>query len=633
MNNITTHQPLWLKDTKRFWMYLLLSGVVAQMPLHAVGAEAQAEPNLGSGSPNLLAQATDTAITSDNGLVGIDMPSVTDIAQPANTNADINLSQGVDGGSMERINSVNRLSDVRPTDWAFSALQSLAERYNCLMAYRDNTYRGNRALTRYEFAAGLNACLETIQQQIAAATAEIGQSDLDQIKRLQEEFGAELATLRARVDGLEVRTAELEANQFSATTKLYSFAWFNVNAGFNGEGVQRERINAFAPNIRDTRFIQTLDGTPNATTNGLVWFDLVTSFTGKDQLVTQLAFGNAGGPPDNPLGNAYVSDGLEFTYGTDFTTQGGGVQRNDVTLRELYYQFPIGDKVQVVVGPRFNYFRFLEGNQFSFLFTGGPIIFNFFSFNSANSTQVNAIDRGGGALVMMNLHPRVKLNLAYIGESDEYLPSSLFNSVSNPEDGLFSPTNTATAELILKPTDNSNIRLSYTRTGIKAINGVIGFGINEPMTGFADDGFGGRVGDATADTFAVNADWLLTPGLGIFGRYSYGSTNIFAKTPGRDDGEVNIQSYQVGLAFPNLGKQGSMGTLSFLVPYDILDGEEFLITGAGDGGKQYEFEASYFLPVSKNIALVPSLFVIGNPNNFDDNPTIYIGNFRTQFNF
>jgi len=37
---------------------------------------------------------------------------------------------------------------------------------------------------------------------------------------LQEEFAAELATLRGRVDALEATTAELEANQFSTTTKL-----------------------------------------------------------------------------------------------------------------------------------------------------------------------------------------------------------------------------------------------------------------------------------------------------------------------------------------------------------------------------------------------------------------------------
>ncbi len=59
-----------------------------------------------------------------------------------------------------QITSVSKLSDVRPTDWAFQALQSLVERYGCIAGYPDGTYRGNRALTRYEFAAGLNTCLD-----------------------------------------------------------------------------------------------------------------------------------------------------------------------------------------------------------------------------------------------------------------------------------------------------------------------------------------------------------------------------------------------------------------------------------------------------------------------------------------
>jgi glycosyltransferase involved in cell wall biosynthesis len=57
-----------------------------------------------------------------------------------------------------QVNSVSQLSDVKPTDWAFQALQSLVERYGCIAGYPDGTYRGNRATGRYEFAAGLNSC-------------------------------------------------------------------------------------------------------------------------------------------------------------------------------------------------------------------------------------------------------------------------------------------------------------------------------------------------------------------------------------------------------------------------------------------------------------------------------------------
>ena len=63
-----------------------------------------------------------------------------------------------------QVTSVTQLSDVQPTDWAFQALQSLVERYGCIAGYPDSTYRGNRTMTRYEFAAGLNACLDRITE-------------------------------------------------------------------------------------------------------------------------------------------------------------------------------------------------------------------------------------------------------------------------------------------------------------------------------------------------------------------------------------------------------------------------------------------------------------------------------------
>jgi hypothetical protein len=57
----------------------------------------------------------------------------------------------------QNVTSVSQLSDVRPTDWAFTALQSLVERYGCIAGYPDSTFRGKQATSRYEFAAGLNS--------------------------------------------------------------------------------------------------------------------------------------------------------------------------------------------------------------------------------------------------------------------------------------------------------------------------------------------------------------------------------------------------------------------------------------------------------------------------------------------
>lgn len=129
--------------------------------------------------------------------------------------------------TMAQVTSVSQLSDVQPTDWAFQALQSLVERYGCIAGYPDGTFRGNRALTRYEFAAGLNACLDRVNELIATATADtVNKQDLATLQKLQEDFIAELATLRGRVDTLEAATAELEANQFSCTLHIYTCKCF-----------------------------------------------------------------------------------------------------------------------------------------------------------------------------------------------------------------------------------------------------------------------------------------------------------------------------------------------------------------------------------------------------------------------
>ena len=131
--------------------------------------------------------------------------------------------------SMEQVTSVSQLGDVQQTDWAFQALQSLVERYGCIAGYPDETYRGNRAITRYEFAAGVNACLDTIRESIAKSTESLAKrDDLIKLQKLQEEFAAEIATMRGRVDVLEARTSELEANQFSTTTTLSGFTIFGI---------------------------------------------------------------------------------------------------------------------------------------------------------------------------------------------------------------------------------------------------------------------------------------------------------------------------------------------------------------------------------------------------------------------
>jgi hypothetical protein len=53
-------------------------------------------------------------------------------------------------------------TDVPPDHWAYQALLNLAGTYGCVSGYPDGTFRGDTAMTRYEFAAGMNSCLGSL---------------------------------------------------------------------------------------------------------------------------------------------------------------------------------------------------------------------------------------------------------------------------------------------------------------------------------------------------------------------------------------------------------------------------------------------------------------------------------------
>ncbi|HSM81075.1 MAG TPA: S-layer homology domain-containing protein [Nodosilinea sp.] len=68
-------------------------------------------------------------------------------------------------------------TDVPPDHWAYEALLNLAGVYGCVNGYPDGTFRGDAPVSRYEFAAGLDACLGALaglaQQQTEARDQEV----------------------------------------------------------------------------------------------------------------------------------------------------------------------------------------------------------------------------------------------------------------------------------------------------------------------------------------------------------------------------------------------------------------------------------------------------------------------------
>ena len=194
--------------------------------------------------------------------------------------AELNINGVSDyAASAEQVTSVTQFADVVPTDWAYQALANLVETYGCVAGYPNGSFRGNRAMTRYEAAALLNACLERITEVT------------DELRRLLKEFETELAILKGRVDGLEARVGELEATQFSTTTKLNGQATWVFGAS---------RFKGSASRLR-SESNTALGGT---TFNHDLQLGLATSFTGKDQLTTVLRGGNFDGD-----GNVFGSGG------------------------------------------------------------------------------------------------------------------------------------------------------------------------------------------------------------------------------------------------------------------------------------------------------------------------------------
>ncbi len=145
------------------YQFFVSSAVVGTVLFTVVPIRAESNPALSGDTSVSKPVLSQPAPISNQPAAGVvDLP-----AAPVSDRAEIQfVSDPLENrrpfGLMSQVTSVSQLTDVRPTDWAFQALQSLVERYGCIVGFPDKTYRGSQALTRYEFAAGLNACLDRI---------------------------------------------------------------------------------------------------------------------------------------------------------------------------------------------------------------------------------------------------------------------------------------------------------------------------------------------------------------------------------------------------------------------------------------------------------------------------------------
>ena len=79
--------------------------------------------------------------------------------------------------------SVSQLSDVQPTDWAFLAVRSLVARYGLGAGDSEGNYLGNKAISRYEFAAQVNVLLQRVNRLVNSGfIQEVSRDDLETLQ-------------------------------------------------------------------------------------------------------------------------------------------------------------------------------------------------------------------------------------------------------------------------------------------------------------------------------------------------------------------------------------------------------------------------------------------------------------------
>jgi hypothetical protein len=491
-------------------------------------------------------------------------------------------AEEITAAEMEQVTSVSQLSDVSPTDWAFQALQSLVERYGCIAGYPDRIYRGNRALTRYEFAAGLNACLDRINELIAAATTDlVKKEDLETLQKLQSEFAAELATLKGRVDAIEARTTTLEKRQFSTTAKLSGVANFTLTDVLSG------------------------DGDNETTLQQRVRILFSSSFTGKDLLVSRIAAGNANSP--NLAGG---------TKEVVQSTQWYGNFNNQFFLVTLYYLFPVTPKLTAIVaangGLHADYTPTLSPFED---YDAGTTSLSVFALRN----PIYRLGGGTGAGVLYQVNDKLTLSAGYLSGNA---------SSTRSGSGIFNGNSSALAQITWSPHQNVSVGFTYNHAYFGT--GSFGFGDNSATFGLGAYTGTGIVNTTLAqspivsNSYGVEFNWRVNPSFTLSGWG--GLTKV--RAIGQGDGE--IWTYALSAALPDLGKKGNLGGL-------VVGAQPYLASLEGtnlpSNDVPIHLEAFYKHQVNDRISITPGVIWLLSPNQNAKNEDIVLGVLRTTFTF
>ncbi|MGF1540164.1 MAG: iron uptake porin [Pleurocapsa sp.] len=476
-------------------------------------------------------------------------------------------------GFISQENSVEQLRDVAPTDWAYEALRRLKERYGCIAGFSDGTYRGNHTVSRYEFAAGLNSCLNKIERLIAQSEL-VSQEDIDLLLRLMQEFQSDLAILRGRTDGLRARIDDLDVTQFSTTSKLTG-----------------EAIVAAAG-------ILAGDEDDNPILGHRLRLQLATSFNGDDLLFTRLSSGNF--PTFTETTGTFAGD-LAFT----------APENNNLNLEVLSYTFQLGSNTNIIIGA-----TGVAADDFADtvnLLDGDGGLGAISRFGTRNPIYLPPGDTGL-AIVHRPLS-RLEISAGYLAASGD-------NPTSG--NGLFNGPYSALGQISFAPTESLNFAATYvhsynqsnTETGSNLAN------LQSLVEGIS----------TVSNSYGVELSWAVSDRLTIGGWGTLSKvTNLSTISPISDRGTQNIWNWAATLALTDLGKEGNIagvvvGMEPFVANSSIASLEE-------DRDSSLHLEAFYQYQVNDHISITPGVVWITAPDNKNDNDDLVIGTVRTTFSF
>jgi hypothetical protein len=483
-----------------------------------------------------------------------------------------------DNDSMSQITNVDRLRDVSPVDWAYEALANLASRYSCISGFPNNTYRGNQPVSRYEFAAGLNSCLNKLEGVIAASE-EVSTQDLEILLRLMQDFQTELAIIKGKTDGVQARVVDLELTQFSATTKLTGEVIFGLGSVLNGND-------------------------DNSTVLGdRVRLELNTSFTGKDLLFTRLATGNFPSLTDN----ASFQGDLGFI----------AAENNDLQLEVLYYTFPIGNDTNIILGATgteadniTDTVNILDGDGAS-----GAVSL----FGTRNPIYLPPGDAGLG--ISYNLGDTVEISSGYLAANANR---------STDGGGIFEAPYSAIAQVLFTPVDSLDVAVTYvhsrnqsdTETGSSKAN-------IRSLT--ASDTFPDGV-PTVSDSYGIELSWTISDRFIVGGWGTLSKVTTLSTLNGSlDRGTQDIWNTALTVALPDLGKEGNLGGIILGIEPTVTDSS--INNLAEDRDLSFHVEAFYQYQINDFIAVTPGVVWITAPDNNNNNEDLVIGTIRTTFSF